>query len=180
MAIEDEAVARQRGDVGQLEEGGTLAVLLGRHALTRGYRAAILTYNLQVFDPTWFDLPSEEIRERLAAQAAVKKHWRRLQAASRGYDEFLRLGGKLRLRDLEPALLRKFLKKGIPVITGLSATYLYRAMRDIPETNQDDDVRGDRYNIGNVPQVLAGRRADPWAGYDEARQSLANARRMLK
>jgi hypothetical protein len=40
-------------------------------------------------------------------------------------------------------LLRKFLKRGIPVITGLSATYLYRAMRDLPDTNRDDDVRGE-------------------------------------
>ena len=44
----------------------------------------------------------------------------------------------------------------------------------------DDDVRGDRFNIGNVPQILAGRRVDPWAAYDEAKQSLGNARRMLK
>ena len=43
----------------------------------------------------------------------------------------------------------------------------------------DDDVRGDRFNIGTVPQVLAGRRVDPWAGYDEARQSIAEARRRL-
>jgi hypothetical protein len=71
------------------------------------------------------------------------KKWKRLQAATRGYDEFLRLGGTLELRDLDPSLLRKYLKRGIPVITGLSATYLYRAVRDIPETNADDDVRGE-------------------------------------
>ena len=40
------------------------------------------------------------------------KPWRRLQAATRGYDEFLRLGGKLELRDLDPSLLRKYLKRG--------------------------------------------------------------------
>jgi bifunctional non-homologous end joining protein LigD len=44
----------------------------------------------------------------------------------------------------------------------------------------DDDVRGDRFNIGNVPRILAGRRVDPWAGYGEARQSIDNAKRMLK
>jgi hypothetical protein len=79
----------------------------------------------------------------LQAQAAVKQRWRRLQIATRGYDEFLRLGGKLKLRDLEPSLVRKFLKRGIPVITGLSATYLYRSIRDVPQTNEDDDVRGE-------------------------------------
>ena len=40
-----------------LEGGGTLEVLLACHALRRGYRATIYTYNLQVFDPTWFTPP---------------------------------------------------------------------------------------------------------------------------
>ncbi len=44
----------------------------------------------------------------------------------------------------------------------------------------DDDVRGDRFNIGNVSRILTGQRVDPWAGYGEARQSIGNARRMLK
>lgn len=128
-------------DVHTLEQGGTLDVFLANHALKRGYDATILTYNLDVFDPSWFALPNEAIRERLAAQAKVKP-WSRLQIATRGYDEFLRLGGKLELLDLEPSLLRRYIDRG-PVITGLSATYLYRAVRDIPETNVDDDVRGE-------------------------------------
>ncbi|HEY9182088.1 MAG TPA: C39 family peptidase, partial [Gammaproteobacteria bacterium] len=88
---------------------------------------------------------------------AKVKRWARLQAATLGYDEFLRLGGQLKLRDLEPSLLRKFLKRGIPVITGLSATYLYRAVRDIPETNADDDIRGEP--VGHFV-VLTGYRRD--------------------
>lgn len=44
----------------------------------------------------------------------------------------------------------------------------------------DDDVRGDRFNIGNVPRTLAGRRVDPWADYEDARQSIGNAKRMFK
>jgi hypothetical protein len=139
-----------------LDKGGTLDVFLANHALRRGYAVTLFTYNLEIFDPTWFALPNEQIRERLKAQADVKA-WRRLQAATRGYDEFLRLGGKLKLRDLDPPLLRKFLKRGIPVITGLSATYLYRAIRDIPETNVDDDVRGEP--VGHFV-VLTGYRKD--------------------
>ena len=38
----------------KLKFGGTLAVMLGHHTLQRGYRAHIYTYNLNVFDPTWF------------------------------------------------------------------------------------------------------------------------------
>ena len=41
-------------EIPYLEEGGTLAVMLGTHALKRGYRAKIYTYNLHMFDPTWF------------------------------------------------------------------------------------------------------------------------------
>lgn len=142
-------------DIHTLDKGGTLDVFLANHALRRGYDATILTYNLDLFDPTWFELPSDEIRARLRSQAKAK-HWRRLQTATRGYDEFLRLGGRLQLRDLEPALLRRFLTRG-PVIAGLSATYLYRAVRDIPETNADDDVRGEP--VGHFV-VLTGFRRD--------------------
>jgi hypothetical protein len=139
---DDVPLATIAAELHRLDRGGTLDVFLANHALRRGYKVTLLTYNLEIFDPTWFELPPDEIRVRLKAQAAVKK-WSRLQAATLGYDEFLRLGGTLELRDLEPSLLRKYLKRGIPVITGLSATYLYRAKRDIPETNQDDDIRGE-------------------------------------
>jgi hypothetical protein len=142
-------------DIHTLDKGGTLDVFLANHALKRGYDATILTYNLDLFDPSWFSLANDEIRARLLRQAKVKP-WRRLQAATRGYAEFLRLGGKLELRDLAPSLLRKFLQRG-PVITGLSATYLYRAVRDIPDSNADDDIRGEP--VGHFV-VLTGYRRD--------------------
>lgn len=155
-------------DIGTLDRGGTLDVFLANHALNRGYDVTLYTYNLKLFDPTWFDRSNDEIRERLRAQAKVKSS-RRLQAATRGYDEFLRLGGALRLRDLEPSLLRKILKRGTPIITGLSATFLYRAVRDVPETNADDDVRGEP--VGHFVVLTGYRRetreiliADPFKG----------------
>ena len=50
----------------------------------------------------------------------------------------------------------------------------------IPWAALDQDVRGDHFNLGNVPQMLAVQRSDPWAEYPSVRQSLAMARRMLK
>ena len=41
-------------EIPQLEDGGTLAVVMACHALARGYQATIYTYNVNVFDPTWF------------------------------------------------------------------------------------------------------------------------------
>jgi len=56
-------------EIPMLRGGGTLDVLLATHALERGYRARIYTWNLQIFDPTWFALPRDEQRARLLARA---------------------------------------------------------------------------------------------------------------
>ena len=79
---------------------------------------------------------------RLRAQAAAKND-AKLRMASDGYVRFLELGGKLRFEDLRPALIRRFLGRGMPIMTGLSATYLYQARREIPQTGAPDDIRGE-------------------------------------
>lgn len=122
--------------------GGTLDVFLANHALDRGFRATLFTYNLHLFDPTWALLPTPEVINRLRAQAAAKTD-AKLRIASAGYIRFLELGGKLRFEDLRPALIRRFLGRGIPIMTGLSATYLYQARREVPETSAPDDIRGE-------------------------------------
>jgi hypothetical protein len=128
-------------EVKSLETGGTLDVFLACHALRRGYKARIYTYNLQVFDPTWFLHGPDYIAARLLAQMEAKED-AKLHLATRGYLDFLNLGGELRFADLTPALLRKYLKRSIPVLTGLSSTYLYRSMREYGDLCEDDDVRG--------------------------------------
>jgi len=129
-------------EVPMLEGGGTLAVLLACHALRRGYRAVIYTYKLQVFDPTWFLPGGPELRERLRAQMATKDD-AKLHAASYGYLNFLDLGGVLRFGDLTTALLRRYLKRAVPILTGLSSTYLYRSPREFGPNSDYDDIRGE-------------------------------------
>jgi hypothetical protein len=150
----------------RLEEGGTLAALLGSHALERGYKVTIHTYNLQVFDPTWFQEGALPVAGKLRALAESRTD-RKLRSAARAYIEYLALGGALRFEDLTSDLLRKYLKRGIPVLTGLSSTFLYRAARELPGTNDADDVRG--HPAGHFV-VLSGYReisrevrvSDPW------------------
>ncbi len=128
-------------DTPKLREGGTLAVLLGCHALRRGYEATIYTFNLTVFDPTWFRPGANDLIGRLEAQMQVKES-PKLRAASRGYIEFLQLGGQMRMQDLNGALIRKYLSRSIPILTGLSSTYLYGSAREFGPKNDPDDVRG--------------------------------------
>jgi hypothetical protein len=126
---------------GRLEHGGTFAVFLACDALRRGYRATIYTYNLNVFDPTWFTRPGVDIADRLRRQREVKMDYR-LQHATTGYLEFLSLGGRLRLLDMSRYLIRGILRRKLPIITGLSSTYLYRVAREYGPDDKPDDVRG--------------------------------------
>jgi hypothetical protein len=122
-------------------DGGTLAVILGNHALKQGYRAILYSYNLMVFDPTWFNYDSNKIVDLLEQQMQVK-HNPKLHFASHAYMKFLKNGGEIRFENLDKKLMIKYLKQQVPILTGLSATYLYGTPREIPETNEYDDIKG--------------------------------------
>lgn len=128
-------------EIPALEQGGTLAVVLGVHALSRGYRAKIYTYNLQTFDPTWF-APGIDISERLSAQKQAKPEDPRLASITDAYLEFLARGGEICLEDLTDELLARHLSQGRPIIAGTSSTYLYSCAREWGPDDIPDDVRG--------------------------------------
>lgn len=129
-------------EVPRLKQGGTLAVHLGCHALNRGYQTTIYTYNLNIFDPTWFPLTPPEMEENLLSQLEFKKQ-SKLRIATLAYIEYLKKGGRIRFRDLTGSLIRRYLKQGIPIITGLSATYLYQSPREYGDNCDYDDIRGE-------------------------------------
>jgi len=131
-------------EVPQIEAGGTLAVYLAVHALRRGYSATIFSYNLQIFDPTWARARTNEIIGKLKLQSSYKKDDAGLQVSTEGYLEFLKLGGELRFEVLTAALIRRYLKRSLPVLTGLSATYLYNSARECSHGKDliFDDIRG--------------------------------------
>lgn len=137
---------------GKLERGGTVAVFLACDALRQGFQATIYTFNLTVFDPSWFT-GKMDIGQRLLRQREEKPHDQRVQEVTSGYLEFLRLGGRLRLTDLSRYLLRGLLRRRLPIITGLSSTYLYRATREFGPRDEPDDLRG---TPGGHFVVLAG------------------------
>lgn len=128
-------------EVPQLENGGTLGVFLANHALRRGYGVEIHTYNLQMFDPTWFE-PGVDLATKIRQQSALKQA-ERIRGASDAYLEFLELGGRVDYRELTAELLYEYLQGGLPILTGLSATYLYQSAREDPRTDRADDIGGE-------------------------------------
>lgn len=130
------------GEVERLEHGGTYAAYLARHALERGYDVKLYTWNVEVFDPTWFVLSPAGMAARLR-ERKKHKHGSRTDRAHAAYLEFLSAGGEIEFEDLTTKLIRKFLNRGTPIITGLSSTFLYRAMREHGVEMEDDDIRGD-------------------------------------
>jgi len=163
-----------------LPGGGTLAVHLGRHALERGHRVTLYSFNLELLDPTWFEQPAS-LPAKLAEQADRRRHGK-LKATSAAYARFLAAGGRLRMEELSHAMIRTHLERGTPLLAGVSATFLYRDMRERPDGTEDD--------LGGDPQghfvVVAGYRGDqvlvvdPWApGRSEARRYWVPMRRLV-
>lgn len=127
-------------EVSQFEEGGgTFSVVLANHALKRGYSATMYVYNLNLFDPSWFR-GKKDIVKKLKEQLDKKRVSQKFILATQTYIEFLELGGQLLFEDLNATLLRLHLSKGIPMLAGLSSTYLYRSKREHPVDNIPDEM----------------------------------------
>ena len=169
-----------------LEDGGTLAVFLGLHALRRGFKARIHSYNLRVFDPTWEDLPMDELREKVLAQLKYKRG-KKLTLACEAYAEFLRLGGEVRFNGPSPSLLKSYFEKELPVLAGLSSTYLYRSKREyVNDAGRCvlDDLRGKPVGHFVVLSGMEGKKvfvADPYQGnpYSSDRMYQVDSGRLI-
>jgi hypothetical protein len=151
-------------EVKHLKNGGTLAVMLGNHALKRGYKAQIYTYNLNIFDPSWFKHPQKKIIGFLKEQMEFKYRRKKLQVASQAYIKFLESGGEIKYADLDEELIKGYLKRSVPILCGLSATYLYGTAREIPQFDIYDSIKGEP--AGHFVVVT---------GYDEDRNRVSIA-----
>ncbi len=134
------------GEIDRNEDGGTLAVFLGIAALRRGFAARIYSYDLRIFDPTWAELAQEVVAEKVRQRIPHLTRAKTVRAA-KAYLNFLALGGEICFDELTPALLKRILDEDHPILAGLSATHLYRMMRERhdPASGEliDDDVAGD-------------------------------------
>jgi len=167
------------------ELGGTQAVYLGIAALQRGYRATLYPLDFKIFDPTWADLDPPSLATRVRARAAATVDPARA-VETRAWAEFLDRGGRVEFVDLSVDLLRTILHRGRPILSGLSATALYRQIRERPADNEDDDIHGEPVGhfvvvCGHSPQTRRFAVCDPspHAPFSRTGRYSVDARRLL-
>lgn len=155
--------------------------------LARGFEACIYSYDLHLFDPTWSELDTPSLTAKLRQQLAYKRGVK-FRTATEAYIRFLQHGGELRFADLSLDLLRTYFDRKLPVLAGLSATYLYRTMREYaiaPNQTSYHDLQGEPaghfvvlYGLSESGvRVADPYRANPFEGhfYEVNPQRLLNA-----
>lgn len=134
-----------------IKTGGTLVAHLGKHALEHDLKTTVYVYNLNLFDPSWFhprtgEADNDFLIEKLSTQLKYFKSNRDIEA-SHAYIDMLAKGGKLKFRDLNGRLLKELFDLKIPIVTGLSSTFLYHTSREVfnSKTGKSsyDDLRGE-------------------------------------
>lgn len=135
----------------KVKSGGTLSAHIAHHALKNGLTVTLYVYNLNLFDPTWFHKRSGEAEtdlliDKLNKQLKYFKSHRDFEATT-AYIEMLEAGGKIKFKDLNNRLLNELFNLKVPIITGLSSTFLYRSARERYNIRTKesiyDDIRGD-------------------------------------
>jgi hypothetical protein len=129
--------------------GGTLASLLGKDALKKNFDVTYYTNNLRLVDPSWFWFAQNaNSKEFLISKLRDQRPYQEdagLIQASKALESFIELGGKIKFKTVNARLFKKYFDQNVPIITGLSATYLYRSPRErFTEDGKSifDDVRG--------------------------------------
>lgn len=135
------------GAVERSISGGTLAPMLGQHALQMGFEARLYINNLDIFDPSWFTHEHGDktlLQNKLRAQLRYK-NTPNMHQVSNAYQQYLELGGEICFKTLNVQLLKDYFDQKTPILTGLSATYLYRSQREYYSREglaSYDDVKG--------------------------------------
>ena len=134
-------------EVERSRSGGTLAAFMGNHALKNQFKATIYVNNVDIFDPSWFNHQGHaypDLAKKLTRQVHYKKN-KDIVQSSEAYLDYLNRGGAIKFKTLKSDVLKHYFDQKLPVITGLSATYLYRSQREYFTRNgqsTEDDIRG--------------------------------------
>ena len=132
-------------EVEEMPNGGTIAVLIGLDAIKRGMASKVYICDLNTFDPTWKTLDNDGLAAKLLEQLQSREVDQKFEAATRAYVRYLLAGGEISFEEVTKELLEVQFLRGLPIIAGLSSTWLYQSMREFTGRNDMsvmDDMKG--------------------------------------
>jgi len=89
-----------------------------------GFTSLIIVNNIEIFDPTWFNLDEKKLTENLKLRRHyVNKYYKYLIDL---YLKYIRSGGKIKFDTIGVDLLKKYLSQNVPIIMELASTFLYK------------------------------------------------------
>ncbi|MFH1385599.1 MAG: hypothetical protein ABIG65_00960 [Patescibacteria group bacterium] len=89
-----------------------------------GFTSSIIVNNIEIFDPTWFNLDEKKLTENLKLRRRyVGKYYKYLIDL---YLKYIKSGGKIKFDTIGANLLKKCLSRDIPIIMELASTFLYK------------------------------------------------------
>ncbi len=135
------------------EPFGTINQQMATWCISLGFDVSLYTFDCQVIDQSWAELPEKKLLERLDARKngwtvpSLGVVWTRAYAQS--YSDFIKAGGKLTIQPaVTTKLLYSLLRNG-PILPCLSFSTLYGAGRteNLGEhDSSDNDINGRAWN----------------------------------
>lgn len=120
----------------------------GAFAKKYGFRPIIITNNINIFDPSWFNLSNEKLLMDLQKRKKFVNKYN--QSLINDYLEYLKLGGRISFKTINQGLLTKYLSQNIPIIMELSSTFLYKKRKSTKPGRFNDAFKGEIEGHGIV------------------------------
>jgi hypothetical protein len=121
---------------------GTYLAYLAKYAMEAGFKPLIITYNVDIFDPTWFRLSRKSLIKKLRSRSRIRKLDINIRRGCKSYVDYLESGGKLSFNFTTTEIIKKYLKKKRPIIVRLSSTILHDRKRLDLNKDKRDDISG--------------------------------------
>ena len=105
-------------------ERGMSVPAAGTFAKRSGFNPTIVTNNMDIFDPTWFDVGSEKLIQHLKEKKSSLDEYNK--SVVEDFLEYLEIGGQIGFDTIDSELFVRSLSNKVPVIIELSSTDLYK------------------------------------------------------
>ena len=112
----------------------------GMYTIERGFNPIIVSNNIYIFDPAWFDLNKTELIKKLVKRKRFIDEYG--QSVISDYLAYLKAGGKIEFNTVCSDLIKKYLIQGKPIVIELASNYLYKKSKSSKQGKFDDPVRG--------------------------------------